>query len=798
MAYVIFGGALLVIAFLVKAIGKTSLWHSPRPGSIYGALAAGALGLGLMGFGLSTWSFDAIEEIRQVERTPRISVASVITGEVNLRGAVIEKDELYASPETNTPSVYYRHVIERRRDDSWTVVRSTSRAANFMLEDATGQIPVQVRNAEINAPMRHRHRSGNRRYTEYRIEPGDTVFMFGYAQQREAGYTVGFEREGAYRPLISTGTALQFRQGRAVNSSLLVLAGTTAFLFAAFALFTLIRVHNAAAYMIGVTTVTVTVLCVQGVLMLHNDLIRAHEATTRVLAEGERAILAILDRHEIPAARLSDVGSMQEPRYEALSDAERQRIMGVRVRMAQTAARTATQHDRIPERFIARASNVPVPPTIALPSDEEDRFAAGVEAAPVRFTGRYALLMLIVGAGGLFFGTTKGFRQVARKRRIENIPTSPVGGVVYGLVELQGRAVAVEGQPSLRGPRSGADCLHYTLKVEKYNTDDGKWVTIRTNRRQVDFGCVDDTGTVHIASEGAEFSCRRTMTEMDSTDRDTFRFTESSIQLGDDVYVMGMAQVNPETHDALFIGASDDTPFIVSGLSADELKTKAVVKGFSFLNIGIVTAMATGIGLAGLLMAVGPALYATMAGLSASYLFLILGLMYYNDLVFLRQRAERNIANIDVALQKRYDLIRNLTSAVERALGHEQTLQEMVARVRQLHDTDGGAAVQQAELQAGDAVRKQLRIAVESTPDLRAHESVRAFMDALEAVENDISFMRTGYNDTAERYNMRIRHFPEVLIALPFGFQSLPFIAEEARGAAPHKAVTATKKLQQE
>jgi LemA protein len=50
-------------------------------------------------------------------------------------------------------------------------------------------------------------------------------------------------------------------------------------------------------------------------------------------------------------------------------------------------------------------------------------------------------------------------------------------------------------------------------------------------------------------------------------------------------------------------------------------------------------------------------------------------------------------------------------------------------------------------------------------------------MDTLTQLENEVAFMRTGYNDSCTEYNARIQSFPDILLAKVFSFKTLDLIA---------------------
>lgn len=229
----------------------------------------------------------------------------------------------------------------------------------------------------------------------------------------------------------------------------------------------------------------------------------------------------------------------------------------------------------------------------------------------------------------------------------------------------------------------------------------------------------------------------------------------------------------------------EEVPYLISNYTERELMFKKAQDGFALLNFGIVATMMAGMAITGMIFSFGPALYVATAAFTCAYLLGVLAVLFYNDLVFLRKRVDRGVANIDVALKKRFDLIQNLYEVVQGYLGHEQGLQEAIARARQNVEGSGSEALPDEEaVQASAGVRDQLLARVEAYPELKSDEMVVKFMDTLTWVEEEIALVRQGYNDAVERYNTRIYHIPEMFIAKLVGMKERRFFADaKARGA---------------
>ena len=97
-----------------------------------------------------------------------------------------------------------------------------------------------------------------------------------------------------------------------------------------------------------------------------------------------------------------------------------------------------------------------------------------------------------------------GYKQLALKRLIENLPTSKVRSIAMGLVELKGTAQKAD--KILKAPFTNKDCLYYTwIAEERYTDKDGRehWKTIASGKEGVPFYLKDDTGKVLVDSTGA-------------------------------------------------------------------------------------------------------------------------------------------------------------------------------------------------------------------------------------------------------------------------------------------------------
>jgi LemA protein len=163
----------------------------------------------------------------------------------------------------------------------------------------------------------------------------------------------------------------------------------------------------------------------------------------------------------------------------------------------------------------------------------------------------------------------------------------------------------------------------------------------------------------------------------------------------------------------------------------------------------------------------------------------------YNRLVAQRNRYQNAYAQIDVQLQRRYDLIPNLVETAKGYLAHErETLEAVIAARNIAIDASGRAArdpgapaamqnLSEAEGALTGALGRLLAVS-ESYPDLKADGTMMQLMEELTSTENRVGFARQAFNDAVTLYNTTRESFPSNLAANQFGFTAASLLAESA------------------
>ena len=149
---------------------------------------------------------------------------------------------------------------------------------------------------------------------------------------------------------------------------------------------------------------------------------------------------------------------------------------------------------------------------------------------------------------------------------------------------------------------------------------------------------------------------------------------------------------------------------------------------------------------------------------------IVLFVLIYNSLVISRQGVKNAWSQIDVQLQRRFDLIPNLVESVKGYMAHEE---ETLTKVTELRtswasaQSVGDKAKLDTELTG--ALNKLIAVA-ESYPDLKANQNFSELQEELRNTENKISYARQAYNDAATRYNTKLQTIPTNIIAGMFNF----------------------------
>src|SRR3990172_12381939 len=152
----------------------------------------------------------------------------------------------------------------------------------------------------------------------------------------------------------------------------------------------------------------------------------------------------------------------------------------------------------------------------------------------------------------------------------------------------------------------------------------------------------------------------------------------------------------------------------------------------------------------------------------------IYALGVYNTLVTLRTRIQASIQEIGNQLKRQVELIPNLEESAKGYLKHEKDIIKTLADARKAVTEAVSSGDVDKMSQAGEKVANilpQIRVVVESNPQIRGSEVVTRLMDELRDTSDKVMYSRRTLIDLTADFNVKRVSFPTSLIASMFGFE---------------------------
>jgi len=164
-------------------------------------------------------------------------------------------------------------------------------------------------------------------------------------------------------------------------------------------------------------------------------------------------------------------------------------------------------------------------------------------------------------------------------------------------------------------------------------------------------------------------------------------------------------------------------------------------------------------------------------------LFALVFFMYYNRFVILSNRIDNSLAQIDVQLKKRADLVPNLLETVKSYAKYEKSV---VIEVTNARKAMLGAETMKEKVKAGNNLQHALKsifALAENYPNLKANENFLHLQQELSAIEDKVAYARQYYNDSSMEYNNSLQVVPAKWFASMYGFKKKEYlqIASEER-----------------
>lgn len=146
-------------------------------------------------------------------------------------------------------------------------------------------------------------------------------------------------------------------------------------------------------------------------------------------------------------------------------------------------------------------------------------------------------------------------------------------------------------------------------------------------------------------------------------------------------------------------------------------------------------------------------------------------IVIYNTMLKKRNKVKTAFSSMDVMLKKRYDIMPNLVSMVQKYMTHESDILTRLTELRtKAQNTNSIDESIEINAQIDDTLRK-LNVSVEGYPDLKSNQNFLHMQAVLNDVEEQISAARRTYNAHVESYNTFIGMIPMNIFALIFRFK---------------------------
>lgn len=140
------------------------------------------------------------------------------------------------------------------------------------------------------------------------------------------------------------------------------------------------------------------------------------------------------------------------------------------------------------------------------------------------------------------------FYRLKIARRVEDLPTSPIGAAAQGLVEIKARTVDLNSRPLLV-PRLGIPCVWYRYEIEDHNRQDGK-VVVDARESFERFYVADSTGICAVDPLRAEVHPKKNKQIQEGN----ALYKLSWIGIDDSIYILGWLHTlhpRPKTDDEI-------------------------------------------------------------------------------------------------------------------------------------------------------------------------------------------------------------------------------------------------------
>lgn len=160
----------------------------------------------------------------------------------------------------------------------------------------------------------------------------------------------------------------------------------------------------------------------------------------------------------------------------------------------------------------------------------------------------------------------------------------------------------------------------------------------------------------------------------------------------------------------------------------------------------------------------------------------LLALVYilYARLIKTRNKIQESMADIDVQLKKRYDLIPNMLKMAAKFMEHERNIMRELTELRTQAMKKTFSASPKEKMELENLLNQKLqefKVSLENYPDLKSNQTMITAMQSMNDVEEHIAAARRFYNANVNELKNQVEIFPSSVIAsmLAINYHDYPF-----------------------
>lgn len=163
-------------------------------------------------------------------------------------------------------------------------------------------------------------------------------------------------------------------------------------------------------------------------------------------------------------------------------------------------------------------------------------------------------------------------------------------------------------------------------------------------------------------------------------------------------------------------------------------------------------------------------------GIIPGLIFLFVKIKAGKYLSQLQQKIQQAASQIDNYMEQRVVILQNAAKLVEKGMDLDKSTFTEIAKLRA-----GGAQSFSEQNAALESVSKQINVALENYPDLKAHQELADAMQQNSYTQREITAAREHYNDVVNQWNTAVYEWPaKQIVAARRGYTTrIPFAASK-------------------